>query len=63
MINKLKDLYYYIRNSKTIRIRFISSIIFMLLFFLICVIFEIFAHGLVANQINNLIHNILFFGL
>jgi hypothetical protein len=63
MINKLKNLYYSIISSRNIRIKIISSLVFIVLFFLICIVFELFAKGLVANQINKLIHEILIFGL
>jgi sensor histidine kinase YesM len=59
MINKIK------LNPKyhSITVRVISSIIFTLLFVLICVVFEFVYSGSVTNQINKLIHEILFFGV
>jgi hypothetical protein len=63
MINKLKNLYYSIVYSKSLRIKVISSIAFALLFFLIAAAFELAHRGSVTNQINKLIHEILFFGL
>jgi hypothetical protein len=72
MINKLKNLYYSIRYSNTVsrllysrklRIKIISSLIFIVLFVLVCVVFEFLYRGSVVNQINDLIHNVLFFGL
>jgi hypothetical protein len=59
MINKIK------LNPKyhSITVRAISSIIFTLLFVLICVVFEFVYSGSVTNQINKLIHEILFFGV
>jgi hypothetical protein len=59
MINKLK------LNPKihSIVTRVISSIIFTLLFVLVCVVFEFLYSGSVTNQINKLIHEILFFGI
>lgn len=47
----------------SIVVRVISSIIFVVLFFLICVVFELVYRGSVTNQINKLIHEILMFGL
>jgi hypothetical protein len=72
MINKLKNLYYSIRYSnfvsrllysRKLRIKIISSFIFVVLFFCICAVFEWMYPRTVSNQINSLIHNILFFGL
>jgi len=59
MINKLK------LNPKyhSIVTRLISSIIFAVGFILICVLFELVYRGSVTNQINKLIHEILFFGI
>jgi len=59
MIKKL------INNPKyhSITVRVISSIIFAVGFVLICVLFELVYRGSVTNQINKLIHEILFFGL
>jgi hypothetical protein len=59
MIKKL------INNPKynSILVRVISSFIFALLFVLVCVVFEFVYRGSVTNQINSLIHNILFFGV
>jgi hypothetical protein len=72
MINKLKNLYYSVRYSnlvsrllysRPLRAKIISSIIFVVLFFSICAVFEWMYPRTVSNQINSLIHNILFFGL
>jgi uncharacterized membrane protein YGL010W len=54
-----------INNPKynSILVRVISSLIFALLFVLVCVVFEFAYRGSVTNQINSLIHNILFFGI
>jgi len=54
-----------INNPKynSILVRVISSLIFTLLFVLVCVVFEFAYRGSVTNQINSLIHNILFFGI
>jgi hypothetical protein len=59
MIKKL------INNPKihSITVRVISSIIFVVGFFLIAAAFEFVYRGSVTNQINKLIHEILFFGL
>jgi hypothetical protein len=59
MINKLK------LNPKihSLVVRAISSLIFLVLFVLVCVVFEFVYSGSVTNQINSLIHNILFFGI
>ena len=59
MINKIK------LNPKlhSITVRVISSIIFVVMFLLIAAGFELTYRGSVINQINSLIHNILFFGL
>ena len=63
MINKLKNLYYSIVYSRSFRIKVVSSIVFVLLFFLIAAAFELAHSGSVVNQINKLINDILFFGL
>ena len=54
-----------INNPKynSILVRVISSLIFALLFVLVCVVFEFAYRGSVTNQINSLVHNILFFGI
>jgi hypothetical protein len=54
-----------INNPKyhSIVTRVISSFIFVLLFVLVCVVFEFAYRGSVTNQINKLIHNILLFGV
>lgn len=59
MIKKL------INNPKyhSIVVRAISSFVFVVLFVLVCVVFEFVYRGSVTNQINSLIHNILFFGI
>jgi len=44
-------------------VRIISSLIFIVLFVLVCVVFEFLYSGSVTNQINSLIHNILWFGI
>jgi uncharacterized membrane protein YGL010W len=48
---------------KSIVTRVISSLIFALLFVLVCIVFEFAYRGSVTNQINKLIHEILLFGL
>lgn len=59
MINKIK------LNPKlhSIVTRVISSLIFIVLFVLVCVVFEFVYRGSVTSQINKLIHEILLFGL
>jgi hypothetical protein len=54
-----------INNPKihSVTVRVISSIIFIVLFVLVCVVFEWAYRGSVTNQINSLIHNILWFGV
>ena len=47
----------------SIVVRVISSVIFAVMFLLIAVGFELVYRGSVSNQINSLIHNILWFGL
>jgi hypothetical protein len=49
------------RHSITVKV--ISSIIFAVVFAFICVAFELVYRGSVTNQINKLIHEILFFGI
>lgn len=44
-------------------VKVVSSVIFIVLFFLICAAFELAYRGSVINQINKLINDILFFGL
>jgi hypothetical protein len=48
---------------KSILVRVISSLIFVVGFLLIAVGFEFLYRGSVINQINKLIHEILLFGL
>ena len=54
-----------INNPKyhSIVVRVISSVIFAVGFFLIAAVFELAHRGSVANQINKLINDILFFGI
>lgn len=47
----------------SILVRLISSVVFVVLFVLVCVVFEFVYRGSVTNQINKLIHEILFFGI
>lgn len=47
----------------SIVVRVVSSVIFTVLFFLIAAAFELVYRGSVSNQINKLIHEILFFGV
>jgi hypothetical protein len=51
------------QKYKSIIIKVISSLVFILLFFCIAAVFEFLYRGSVTNQINNLVHNILLFGL
>lgn len=48
---------------KSIVVKVISTMVFVVLFFCIAVGFEFVYRGSVTNQINSLIHNILFFGI
>ena len=48
---------------KSIVTRLISSLIFVLGFLSVCVVFEFMYRGSVTSQINKLIHEILMFGL
>lgn len=54
-----------INNPKfhSIVVKAISSIVFLVLFICIAVVFEWVYRGSVTNQINSLIHNILWFGI
>jgi hypothetical protein len=59
MIKKL------INNPKhhSIVVRAISTMVFVVMFICIAVVFEFVYSGSVTNQINSLIHNILLFGV
>ena len=59
MIKKL------INNPKhySITVKVISTMVFVALFICIAVVFEFVYSGSVTNQINKLIHEILFFGI
>jgi hypothetical protein len=59
MIKKL------INNPKhhSIVVKAVSTMVFVALFICIAVVFEFVYRGSVTNQINSLIHNILFFGI
>lgn len=59
MINKIK------LNPKihSIVVKAISTMVFVALFICVAVVFEFVYSGSVTNQINSLIHNILFFGV
>ena len=59
MINKILNNPKY----KSIIVKIISSIIFIVLFVIIGIVFEFVYRGSVINQINSLVHNILFYGL
>ena len=54
-----------INNPKhhSIVVKVISTMVFVVLFICIAVVFEFVHRGSVTNQINSLIHNILFFGV
>jgi hypothetical protein len=59
MIKKL------INNPKhhSIVVRAISTMVFVVMFICVAVVFEFVYSGSVTNQINSLIHNILWFGV
>jgi hypothetical protein len=59
MINKLKNH----PKFHSILVKAISSTVFILLFVFICAVFEWMYRGSITNQINNLLHNILWYGL
>jgi hypothetical protein len=54
-----------INNPKhhSIVVKVISTMVFLLLFVCIAVVFEFVYRGSVTNQINSLVHNIVFFGV
>ena len=54
-----------INNPKihSIVVKVISTMVFVVLFICIAVVFEFVYSGSVTNQINSLIHNIVFFGI
>jgi len=54
---------HFVTVKNRILIKIISSILFIVIFFLICGIFELIYPRSVTNNINRLIDNILFFGL
>jgi hypothetical protein len=59
MIKKL------INNPKhhSIVVRAISTMVFVVMFICVAAVFEFVYSGSVTNQINSLIHNILWFGI
>jgi hypothetical protein len=59
MINKIK------LNPKhhSIVVKAISTMVFVVMFICVAVVFEWVYRGSVTNQINSLVHNILFFGI
>jgi hypothetical protein len=59
MIKKL------INNPKhhSIVVKAVSTMVFIVMFICVAVVFEFVYRGSVTNQINSLIHNILFFGV
>jgi hypothetical protein len=54
-----------INNPKhhSIVVKAVSTMVFVVLFICIAVVFEFVYRGSVTNQINKLIHEILFFGI
>jgi len=54
-----------INNPKhhSIVVKAVSTMVFVVLFICIAVVFEFVYSGSVTNQINKLIHEILFFGI
>ena len=54
-----------INNPKihSIVVKVVSTMVFVVLFICIAVVFEFVYRGSVTNQINKLIHEILFFGI
>jgi hypothetical protein len=54
-----------INNPKhhSIVVKAVSTLVFIVLFICIAVVFEWIYRGSVTNQINSLIHNILWFGI
>ena len=54
-----------INNPKhhSIVVRAISTMVFVVMFICVAVVFEFVYSGSVTNQINSLIHNILWFGV
>jgi hypothetical protein len=48
---------------RSIVVKVISTIVFIVLFICIALTFELVYSGSVTNQINSLIHNILWFGM
>ena len=54
-----------INNPKhhSIVVKAVSTMVFVVLFICIAVVFEFVYSGSVTNQINSLIHNIVFFGI
>jgi hypothetical protein len=70
--NRLKNLYYSLRYSnfvsrvlyvKKTRVKIMSTLIFTLLFVLICTIFELIYPRTMGSQINNLIDNFFWLGV
>jgi hypothetical protein len=54
-----------INNPKihSIVVKAVSTMVFVVMFICIAVVFEWVYRGSVTNQINSLVHNILFFGV
>lgn len=69
--NNIKNLYYSVRYSnfvgralylRGLRVKIISTIIFIVLFFSICIVFELVYPRTVGNQINGLINELFWLG-
>jgi len=70
--NKIKSIYNSIRYSNVVgrvlyaqktRVKIVSTLIFTLLFFFICAVFEFFYPQTVFNQINNIIDKFFWLGV
>jgi hypothetical protein len=48
---------------RSIVVKGVSTLVFIVLFICIALTFELVYSGSVTNQINSLVHNILFFGI
>ena len=48
---------------RSIVVKAVSTLVFIVLFICIALMFELVYSGSVTNQINSLVHNILFFGI
>ena len=70
--NNIKNLYYSVRYSnfvgrvlylRGLRVKIISTIIFIVLFFSICIVFELAYPRMMGNQINGLINELFWLGI